>query len=270
MPAFDTLKSALRKHGRLRSDRGCSIFDPNEYGHDGRWAMDNKRGANIGIAATLALLGCALSAPASADTLVVNDQLQVRQSDVARPARGLTMSTVESKFGAPSSKHDAVGTPPITRWDYPRFAVFFEKDRVIDAVLPPLASEPSTSPASAAVTSAPAGSGAPATETQEPVAPTPSSAPMPADAPIPSGASNPAAAPTDNAAPSAAPAAPSAPAAPVAPSAASLPAAQTSAPAHSATSSEDPMGVVPVSIGPSAPTPTPSSGTPAAPADPHP
>ena len=258
--------------------------------------MDNKRGANIGIAATLALLGCALSASTRADTLVVNDQLQVRHSDVARPARGLTMTAVESKFGAPGTKHDAVGTPPITRWDYPQFAVFFEKDRVIDSVLPPQASEPSTSPSSAAVMSVPAGSQAPA-QGQEPVAPTPASSPMPADAPIPSAAPNPsAAAPTENAAPSAAPIAPTAPAAPAAaanatlpaaqnsppsepalpvaqtsaPSAPDLPAAQTSPAPHSTSSSEDPMGVVPVSMGPSATTPPPSSGTPAAPGDPHP
>jgi len=258
--------------------------------------MDNTRGASFGIAATLALLGCALSAPTRADTLVVNDQLQVRQSNLARPARGLTMAAVESKFGAPATKHDAVGTPPITRWDYPQFAVFFEKDRVIDSVLPPQASEPSTSPASTPITSAPGGAPAPS-ETQEPLAPTPASSPMPTDAPISSGAPNPpAAAPADTAGPSAAPAAPTAPATPAAasnptlpaaqnsapsepplpvaqssaPSAPDLPAAQTSPATHSTSSSEDPMGVVPVSMGPSAATPTPSSGTPAAPANPHP
>jgi hypothetical protein len=44
------------------------------------------------------------------------------------------MTAVEAKFGAPQTRHDAVGTPPITRWDYAGFSVFFEKDRVIDAV----------------------------------------------------------------------------------------------------------------------------------------
>lgn len=236
--------------------------------------MDNKRGVDISIAAALALLGCALSAPARADVLVVNDQLQVRASDVARPARGLTMSAVEAKFGAPSDKHDAVGTPPITRWDYPQFAVFFEKDRVIDAVLPPPASEPSTSPSAAPVSSAPVEASATPTATQEPVAPTPASAATPSDAPIPSGTPAPAAAPTDTAAPSAAPAAPNAPVAPLAPPMPALPAAQSSAPMHSSTSSEDPMGVVPVSIGPpvgvSAATPAASSAAPAAPPGSHP
>jgi hypothetical protein len=71
---------------------------------------------------------------ATAETVVVDDQVQVRPSTVDRPARGLTMSAVEAKFGAPQTRHDAVGAPPITRWDYAGFSVFFEKDRVIDAV----------------------------------------------------------------------------------------------------------------------------------------
>ena len=53
----------------------------------------------------------------------------------ATPARGATMNAVEARFGAPSSRHAAVGQPPITRWDYPQFAVFFEHDRVIHAVI---------------------------------------------------------------------------------------------------------------------------------------
>jgi hypothetical protein len=71
---------------------------------------------------------------ATAETIVVDDQVQVLPSKVDRPARGLTMTAVEAKFGAPQTRHDAVGTPPITRWDYSGFSVFFEKDRVIDAV----------------------------------------------------------------------------------------------------------------------------------------
>lgn len=53
----------------------------------------------------------------------------------ATPARGASMTAVEAKFGAPASKHAAVGQPPITRWDYPQFSVFFEHDKVIHAVL---------------------------------------------------------------------------------------------------------------------------------------
>jgi hypothetical protein len=50
------------------------------------------------------------------------------------------MDQVEKHFGAPSNRHPAVGgssahQPPITRWDYNGFSVFFERDRVIDAVV---------------------------------------------------------------------------------------------------------------------------------------
>ncbi len=44
------------------------------------------------------------------------------------------MKTVEEQFGAPREPpSDTVGKPPITRWDYPGFSVFFEK-AVIHAV----------------------------------------------------------------------------------------------------------------------------------------
>ena len=89
---------------------------------------------------------CALApvGVAVAETLVVDDQVQVRQSSVDRPVRGATMSAVEQKFGAPAQKHAAVGgcggttpckTPPITRWDYPGFSVFFENEHVIESVV---------------------------------------------------------------------------------------------------------------------------------------
>ena len=51
------------------------------------------------------------------------------------PGRGATMVQVESRFGAPAVRHAAVGDPPITRWDYPQFSVFFEYDKVLHAVI---------------------------------------------------------------------------------------------------------------------------------------
>jgi hypothetical protein len=92
----------------------------------------------LGVVAVAA--GCFAPAGAAlADTLVMNDQVQLRDSNVERPSRGATMAAVEARFGAPSQKHAAVGggsaaQPAITRWDYPSFSVFFEKDRVIHAV----------------------------------------------------------------------------------------------------------------------------------------
>jgi hypothetical protein len=81
------------------------------------------------------LCGCAAASTAVADTVVVNDQVQVRESQTPTPHRGSTMSDVEKQFGAPATRHPTVGEPPITRWDYSGFAVFFERDRVIDAVV---------------------------------------------------------------------------------------------------------------------------------------
>jgi hypothetical protein len=80
------------------------------------------------------VLASAMGTVAKAETVVVDDQVMVRASSVERPARGITMGAVEAKFGAPANRHAAVGKPPITRWDYAGFVVYFEHDRVIDAV----------------------------------------------------------------------------------------------------------------------------------------
>jgi hypothetical protein len=84
---------------------------------------------------TAVLVGLTAAGAACAETVVVDDHVAVRESTVARPARGSTMTSVESKFGAPVTRHPTVGAPPITRWDYNGFSVFFERDRVIDAVV---------------------------------------------------------------------------------------------------------------------------------------
>jgi hypothetical protein len=89
---------------------------------------------NTRVIAALAL-GCALTGTALADTVVVNDKVQVRDSQMATPRRGTTMSEVEKHFGAPAEKHPTVGQPPITRWDYNGFAVVFEGNHVVDSVV---------------------------------------------------------------------------------------------------------------------------------------
>jgi hypothetical protein len=57
-----------------------------------------------------------------------------KETGTSLPRRGATMSTVEAQLGAPTKKHAAVGRPPITRWDYPGFSVYFEYSHVIDSV----------------------------------------------------------------------------------------------------------------------------------------
>jgi hypothetical protein len=52
----------------------------------------------------------------------------------AVPTRGQSMAAVERQFGVPADRQAAVGQPPITRWVYPGFVVFFEYDHVVHAV----------------------------------------------------------------------------------------------------------------------------------------
>ncbi len=81
------------------------------------------------------LMGCAM-AVASAETIVVNGRLMVAPSSVPRPHRGETMHQVEARFGPPEKRYRPVGEhPPITRWNYPGYSVYFEYNRVIDAVV---------------------------------------------------------------------------------------------------------------------------------------
>jgi hypothetical protein len=45
------------------------------------------------------------------------------------------MSRVRAQFGEPASIVDPVGDPPITRWVYPSYTVYFEYDQVLDTVV---------------------------------------------------------------------------------------------------------------------------------------
>jgi hypothetical protein len=90
---------------------------------------------NALLAASLAL---AFAAPAHADRLLIE---RAQASETANlPARGLSMADVEAKFGAPQQKLEPRGGqsaawPVIHRWVYPTFTVYFERSRVVDAVL---------------------------------------------------------------------------------------------------------------------------------------
>ena len=51
-----------------------------------------------------------------------------------KPTRGMSQERVQANFGAPLSTREPIGDPPITRWEYADFVVFFEYDKVIHAV----------------------------------------------------------------------------------------------------------------------------------------
>ena len=50
------------------------------------------------------------------------------------PVRGMSSSKVMAEFGEPDQKSGPVGNPPISRWDYPDFQVYFERAMVITTV----------------------------------------------------------------------------------------------------------------------------------------
>ena len=92
-----------------------------------------KKPHSILLASALAL-GMLSIAPAQADTLVIPLGHQAADRTAQMPQRGLTKGAVAQRYGEPTMRHPAVGQPPITRWDYTDYSVYFEYDRVIDSV----------------------------------------------------------------------------------------------------------------------------------------
>ena len=69
-----------------------------------------------------------------ADVLRINEHgMQVKQLGNA-PVRGMTKNAVRKQYGEPTGKKAAVGKPPISRWDYPGYSVFFEHHIVLHTV----------------------------------------------------------------------------------------------------------------------------------------
>jgi hypothetical protein len=69
----------------------------------------------------------------TADVLLIEE---VRQAErMALPENGQSMDDVRARFGDPATRNAAVGDPPITRWDYDRFSVYYEYGLVLFTVL---------------------------------------------------------------------------------------------------------------------------------------
>ena len=88
------------------------------------------------IARSLAAIAFGLlAAAARADELKIPVGSQAGADDGPLPPHGMLMPRVRAGWGDPSLVHDAVGQPPITRWDYADFSVYFEHDHVVHAVV---------------------------------------------------------------------------------------------------------------------------------------
>ena len=87
----------------------------------------------------LALMFILAAAPSAQADVLLLDAIATappNSSDgVLRPRSGASMSQVSGQFGDPTSVRQAVGEPPITRWIYPGYTVYFEHQHVINVVV---------------------------------------------------------------------------------------------------------------------------------------
>lgn len=77
----------------------------------------------------------AAQTPASTQTVQTMPAPTTPSTGISMPIRGMDMANVEHIFGTPLQKYDAVGKPPITRWDYPSYVVYFEYNMVLHTVV---------------------------------------------------------------------------------------------------------------------------------------
>lgn len=84
----------------------------------------------------LALVCLGISLNAVADELQIPDDApQMGESpSMEMPAKGMHEDKVRAKFGEPNRIIPPVGDPPITRWVYDDYTVYFEYSYVIHSV----------------------------------------------------------------------------------------------------------------------------------------
>ncbi len=89
------------------------------------------------ISLVLAAFFLSLTAVQAEVISIADPRYDVPNSDagIMRPTQGMNMTQVEQTFGTPDTKTPAVGEPPISRWIYSEFEVFFEYDKVIHSVV---------------------------------------------------------------------------------------------------------------------------------------
>ncbi len=86
----------------------------------------------------LASMLCLVSLTANADILLIDVISKEPANNVAgllRPKNGQSMDQVTAQFGDPSKVYPTIGEPPITRWNYAKFSVYFEHQLVIHSVV---------------------------------------------------------------------------------------------------------------------------------------
>jgi hypothetical protein len=83
------------------------------------------------------ILLLAISAPAASQTETTSvDYMPPNTAEgVLRPTAGLSQDQVLNQFGEPLQRVAPVGEPPISRWVYDLYTVYFEHQYVIHSVV---------------------------------------------------------------------------------------------------------------------------------------
>ncbi len=88
---------------------------------------------NIAIALIVGI-GATFSSLLVAENLSTSVAEQGNRS-TQTPQNGQKMDNIETQYGTPIEKVMAIGEPPISRWVYSEFTVYFENETVLHAVL---------------------------------------------------------------------------------------------------------------------------------------
>jgi hypothetical protein len=130
----------------LQRRRGRSILCPGAGNPRNHLFFDGLSGAIVAAVPiwgglkmsrlSVLLLLALVAGVAGADTLDMRETNPAtsRFDEGGKPSRGMTQARVEARYGTPESRVSPVGEPPISRWEYSNFVVFFEYDKVIHSV----------------------------------------------------------------------------------------------------------------------------------------
>jgi len=91
-----------------------------------------------GLILSFSLILVMFSGSVDADTLLLETIAESPANTaqgIPRPTRGMSMDSVQSRYGRPAKIHAPIGDPPITRWDYADYSVFFEYRQVLTSVV---------------------------------------------------------------------------------------------------------------------------------------
>lgn len=93
----------------------------------------NKKSFKL-ILALAVLASWAFWTPVFAEDIRIPVGQQAQESGIETPKTGMTKANVRAKFGDPLQESAPVGDPPISRWTYSEYVVYFEHDHVIRSV----------------------------------------------------------------------------------------------------------------------------------------